>query len=446
MQSGKAEMAYYKRKTINPAIIVLLILLILVIIAGVYFYLQNSELAQRKQQIETYDYNQGEVAVSVSGLRQTQGYSVTQTSSESLDTQVYMTPLGFPIESHSANWQGEKLKEIYEELLLNKHGDEINYISKIVVNGGVSELGTQDSVVAGTHSTTNKYYQVFFNIPALVPSSLKYGLSTKMSVIELFNMDEYETIEQAARTIAHEYGHHYTIFYFMSSEDAVKESPYYTLRDFQDYTHEIFYYDQQEYLKNHMWSIYEIAAEDYVQMMGSPNVSRTREYMDVYDAMDLGSKTYTIYYDSNTTNVFPQENMLIPLANEVSGLRDYYYSFINEENELDSIDKVDFNIHFARKTNLDKVYYEITWGNVFDSKDALYTLVCYDADKQIYLPLKTLNGNEKPIARVGTAAKISGNKIALRMDGVPDEDRYFRLIVILGDGRIVSSDYIYKDF
>ena len=439
-------MAYYERSRIKPALIILLILLLLVIGAGVYFYLQSSSLAEQKAQIEEYDYSQGAVSMSVSGLRQPEGYSVEDTTLESVKEDVYMTPLGFPIESNSANWQGEKLKEIYDELLRNKHGDEINYIAKIVVYGGVSEIGTKDSVVAGTHSTTQEYYQVFFDMPAMVPSSLKYGLTTKMSVIELYNMDEYDTIEQAARTIAHEYGHHYTIFYFMQDDEKVKESQYYSLRDFQDINHKIFYDNQQEYLVNHMWSIYEVAAEDYVQLMGSPKTRQIREYKDVMDVLNSGSNTYKIYADSNTSNVFPQENMLIPLANEVSGLRDYFFSFIDEENEFGSLTKVDFDLQIEKKSYQGNVYYEITWDNVFDSANAFYTLVCYDVDKNIFSPIRTLYGNETPIARVGTATKIRGNTIISLPDSVTKEDRYFKLIVILPDGRTISSDFYYVDF
>lgn len=439
-------MTYYERKRIKPVMIILLILLMLFIGAGIYFYLQSSDLAVQKTQIETFDYNQGAVSISVSGLRQPEGYSVADSTSESVEADVYMTPLGFSIESHSANWQGEKLKEIYDELLLNKHGDEINYIAKIVVYGDVSEIGTKDSVIAGTHSTTQEYYQVFFDIPALVPSSLKYGLSTKMSVIELYNMDEYDTIEQAAKTISHEYGHHYTIFYFMSDDEQVKESQYYGLREFQDFSQKIFYDNQQEYLINHMWSIYEIAAEDYVQLMGSPNAHQTREYKDVFDVLNSGSSTYKIYADSNTSNVFPQENMLIPLANEVSGLRDYYYSFIDEDNEYGSLTKIDFDLQIEKKSYQGNVYYEITWDNVFNSAQAFYTLVCYDSEKKIYSPIRTLYGNETPIARVGTATKIRGNTIISLPDSVPKEDRYFKLIVILPDGRTISSEYYFVDF
>ena len=439
-------MGYYETNRTKPALIVLLILLLLIIAAGVYFYLESGKLAEEKLSIESYDYSSGAVTSSVSGLRQPSGFSVTQASTESSNPDEYITPLGFTIESHSQNWQGDKLKDIYDELMRNKHGEEMNYISKIVVYGGVSELGTKDSVIAGTHSTTQEYYQVYFDLPAMIPSSLKYGLSTKMSVIELYNMDEYDTIEQAARTISHEYGHHYTIFYFMQSDDMVKQSQYFSLRNFGSFTQKIFYSNQQEYLQNHMWSVYEVAAEDYVQLMGSPNARQTREYMDVFDVLDSGSKTYTVYADSNTANVFPQENMLIPLANEVGGLRDYFYSFIDEDNELGSLTKVDFDMQIEKKAYKGNTYYNITWDNIFDSADTLYTLVCYNADKTIYSPIRTVYGNEKPLARVGTATKIRGMTIITLPDGVPKEDRYFKLIVMLPDGRTISSEYYFVDF
>ena len=195
-----------------------------------------------------------------------------------------------------------------------------------------------------------------------------------------------------------------------------------------------------------MWSICEVAAEDYVQLMGSPNTRQIREYKDVMDVLNSGSNTYKIYADSNTSNVFPQENMLIPLANEVSGLRDYFFSFIDEENEFGSLTNVDFDLQIEKKSYQGNVYYEITWDNVFDSANAFYTLVCYDVDKNIFSPIRTLYGNETPIARVGTATKIRGNTIISLPDSVTKEDRYFKLIVILPDGRTISSDFYYVDF
>lgn len=439
-------MAYYEREGLKTAIIITIVLLVLALGAGAYFYLTSDAVQAKIAEIDTINYDAYSFSLEKQQSTENNGYSVLEKSGESITADVYMTPLGFPIESYSENWKGEKLKEIYEELLKNKHGEEINYISKIVVRGGVSDLGTKDSVVAGAHSTTQEHYQVFFDVPSIVPQSLEYGINSKQSVIELYNMDEYETIEQAARTIAHEYGHHFTIYYFMANDEQVKNSDYYKIRSFEHFEQPIFFSDQQDYYINHMWSIYEVAAEDYVQLMGSPNTRQTQEYKDIFQVLKTGDKNYRIYADSNTTNVFPQENMNISLADQVPGLREYYYSYIEEQNELNAISEVDFGMSMRKGSLNGYTYYDITWNNVFDDDEALYTLVCYDEDKQINSPIKTVYGNEKAIAKVGTVSKIVGNKIISYSNDVTKEDRYFRLIVMLSDGRIIASGYYYADF
>lgn len=439
-------MAYYERDGLKTAIIITVVLLFLALGAGVYFYLTSDAVQAEIAKIDTINYDAYAFSLDKESGTEQKGLSVLESSGESVTADVYMTPLGFPIESYSENWKGEKLKEVYEELLKNKHGEEINYISKIVIRGGESDLGTNDSVVAGTQSTTQEHYQVFFDVPMLVPPSLEYGLTSKQSVIELYNMDDYDTIEQAARTISHEYGHHFTIYYFMATDEQVKQSDYYQIRGFDYFEEPIFFSDQQDYYENHMWSIYEVAAEDYVQLMGSPNSRQTEDYKDISEVLSTGDKDYRIYADSNTTNVFPQENMSIPLANQVNGLRDYYYSFIEEENELGDIPEVDFDMSMRKQSSHGYTYYDISWNNVFDDEDAQYTLVCYDKDKQIFSPIKTIYGNEKAIAKVGTVSKIEGNKIISYSNDVTKEDRYFRLIVMLSDGRMIASDYYFADF
>lgn len=43
----------------------------------------------------------------------------------------YEGELGIEIRSYSPNWQGEKLRKVYEELLNNTYGEEIHYLSTI---------------------------------------------------------------------------------------------------------------------------------------------------------------------------------------------------------------------------------------------------------------------------------------------------------------------------
>lgn len=427
--------------------VVLLVLLLIAVGAGVFCYLKLEDAQTQTALIQTADYSDQAVEINFAQEKKTLGVGLEIRMEESVGESEYMTPLGFPIVSYSEKWQGDKLIEIYDELLNNAYGEEIHYISKIVVHPGMSEIGTADSVVAGTHSTTSENYTVFFDLPALVPASMKYSLTSKQSVIELFNMDEHDTIEEAARTIAHEYGHHYTIYYFMQDDDAVKKSPYYNLRSFNDFDKPVFFSNNREYLENHEWSIYEIAAEDYVQLLGSPNAKQIKHYKDVYDVlMERTDEEYRIEADDTTVNVFPQENIHIPLADEVDGLSRYYYSFIDNDNAADALDPYDFDMQITKHRKNKKTYYDITWVMPSTHPDALYTVVCYDTDRNIFMPVRTVYGNEKPIARVGTVSRISGNTIYTCTNEITDEDRYFRIIALLPDGRMQASKLYFVDF
>lgn len=363
----------------------------------------------------------------------------------------YQTPLGFPIISFSDKWTGEKLEDIYDELIKNKHGDEMKLLSGVILYPGKSKTD-KDIAVAGTHVTHFAQFPVFFYLPGLVPESMKYALTSQQSVIELYNMDGYKTVAEVAKTLSHEYGHHFTIHYFLSSDDAARESEYYRLRNIDAYGREVFFDDVDDYYENHMWSIYEMAAEDYVQLMGSPNAKQTRQFFDVFDVLYYNSKnpkaTTAVY------NVFPQENIHMPLADEVPGLRSYFYSFIGEESNADVFPPADFNIRREKKTNHGRTYYDITWDKTTRDKNSLYTLVCYNENGQVFQVVRTVRGNEEPRARVGTAAIEKATETGtsyqflelqdtLTGETITDKERYFKLYVLWPDGRMQSSK-LYK--
>ena len=438
---------YYMRRKVIIIVIALFVLIAFAVGAGAYYYVKSDDAVKRMSDIDTEDYSVKALSVQSENVPEPVAISITQVSKELIGDDIYMTPIGFPIISYSEKWQGNRLVEIYDELLSNTHGDEINYISKVVVKPGLSAMGTADSVIAGTHSTTQKRYMVFFDVPLLVSSSMEYAISSKQSVIELYGMDEYDTIEQAAKTISHEYGHHFTIFYFLQSDELAEQSQYYRLRNIDEFTHPIFYSNQRDYLENHQWSIYELAAEDYVQLLGSKNAKQVKFYMDIYDALHKSDgKDYFATADQTTSNVFPQENFLVPLAEQVDGLRDYYCSLIDVQNKLPPLETVDFDIRMEKRNSYGNTYYDSTWDNVYGGKNVLYTLVCFDKDYNIFSPIKTLLGNEKPVAKVGTVSLITGDTLTTYTNTVTDEDRYFRLHVMLPDGRIIASQFFFADF
>ena len=150
-------------------------------------------------------------------------------------------------------------------------------------------------------------------------------------------------------------------------------------------------------------------AEDYVQLLGSPTTKQTGEYMDRMELLKADYDNYSPELESEFINVFPQENIFIPLADEVSGLRDYYYSWMDKENEYDApLETVDFGLQIEKKSSHGYRYYNITWNMASTDPDALYTLVCYENDGDLYWPISTIHGNEDADRCGGYARHQSG--------------------------------------
>ena len=112
----------------------------------------------------------------------------------------YEGELGIEIRSYSPNWQGEKLRKVYEELLNNTYGEEIHYLSTINLHPNNPHGGEEEGLYHGAYTSRS-----FLN---RTDYSMKKGRT-----IDLFNMLEKEGIEDIAKILSHEYGHHFTLYY-----------------------------------------------------------------------------------------------------------------------------------------------------------------------------------------------------------------------------------------
>ncbi len=442
------ELIYPKK---NVCVKVFIVLTALALAAAVYFVYDIYRIQNELDCTFSDDCSNKTYIYSKKGLAAPPGVSLTEQLPDYEN--YYQTPLGFPVISFSDKWKGDKLKDIYSELIKNKHGDEINLLSGVVLYPDKSESG--EIAVAGTHVMLNSQIPVFFHLPGVVPQSLQYQLVSQNSVIELYNMDAYNEVADVAKTLSHEYGHHYTIHYFLSDDDAVKQSEYFSLRNVDNYGREVFFDNVADYYENHMWSIYELAAEDYVQIMGSPNAKQTLQFYDVFDVLTTGKDNPKV--STSIYNVFPQENIYMPLAHEVSGLSDYFLSFIGEQSDNKPLSEFDFNVRIEKKSNYGRKYYNILWDKSTRDKNALYTLICYNDDDQVFQVVRTVTGNGEAVARVGTAAKMKKtqkeiiyNYLELQDSStgekITDKPRYFKLYVLLPDGRMQSSKLYYFKF
>lgn len=431
----------------NTAGIVFIILALLFFAAAGWLIYEGMAADAQAEKMAAADYSANRVFAQKGMQADPPGISISQQLPENASDNTYVTPLGFPIISHSEIWKGSKLKEIYEELIKNEHGDEIYKISSVMIFPGAPESGGNELAIAGTHVTEFVQYPVFFHLPGVLPASMEYKIFTRKSIINLYNMDNYDSVIKAARTISHEYGHHFTMYHFMQNDTAARESEYYRLREIDSFGRDVFFEKDEDYYANHMWSIYELAAEDYVQLLGSPNAKQTREYMDIYDMMYSNKEEYKASWNTALYNIYPQENSRLSLADDVPGLRDYFYSFIGKENTYKTQKAFDFKITMNKKSAYGGIYYEITWDKPTNDRDALYTLVCYDKDWNVFLPVRTIKGNQRAIARVGKVIRKIENENGTTMKypeeskftQITQEDRIFRLYVLWPDGRMQSS-------
>ena len=129
--------------------------------------------------------------------------------------------------------------------------------------------------------------------------------------------------------LSHEYGITLPSFILKTPFlPGIQESTYYNLRQLYKYPEVNGEAGYEEQI--HRWSVFEIAAEDYLQLLGSPTGKRITHYLDI------NQKTgNTTYQPVNTAgrfnyNAIPQENWNIPLASQVEGLYQYFLSFLEE--------------------------------------------------------------------------------------------------------------------
>jgi hypothetical protein len=201
----------------------------------------------------------------------------------------YKGPNGVEIRSYSTEWDTvAQLQGVYQELIANLHGPEMALLGMVNLwpegGGGLYH--------AEHWSTWNDR-----------------GIADDR-VIDLFGADD-EDLESLARTLSHEYGHHFTIYYRWMRERATfdywKEGRWADARGVRNQP--LISANSDE----HGWLPGEIAAEDYAQLFGSPRARRSTVFDD-----------YSAWFSNSMHNLVPQENLTLPLAAEVPGYRDYW--------------------------------------------------------------------------------------------------------------------------
>lgn len=360
---------------------------------------------------------------------------------ESVDQSIiakYVSPEGIEFISRSEEWDENDLELLYKELLRNKHGEELYHLYNVII------YPQRDDRAAATHQNSSRRYYVPFSHPVL-PEDYREYFSRSIGTITLYNGDGITTTDGMADSLSHEYGHHFTRYYMLKSNgDELYDTEYAKLRGLtRDNSYADISVGEDFYYENHYKFILEIAAEDYVTLMGSP---ASREIVDYKDSMEnLYTDGDNVQYTSRCCAV--QENLTIPMACEMEGLADYFYGFIGETAPEYDIKK-EMNIRINRRSqsyNLTTgyktfVYYEIGFDKVY-GEDATYVLSVYDPEnyEETQRFVRTVTSGEKALCYVGNPVRSFGSSVRYIDDGIAKGIKVFIVNVITADGELYTS-------
>ena len=360
----------------------------------------------------------------------------------------FETPKEFTIISYSSAWNRDMLELLYYELLQNKHGEEMETLHEIVVYPQESEK----MLASFTPDTTASHF--FTRFPAF-PDDFSVEFTRDIGRIKLYGGDTNTTIESMAISLSHEYGHLFT-YYHMFYEQLRDETPldgsvYAELREAARFDLITSIAPGDDYEAERFRYLFEIAAEDYVQLMGSPTTRQVVDFIDVQQRINGAEPPMSAL---GARNAFPQENMRLPLAGDVSGLEAYFFSFIDAAPEVPVEEKQEIELQITRKSvqyNLVSglrsfVHYTVTWDAPY--QNAIYTLVCYDPEDYSGwgIPIRTAFPDQAASAVIGEYAVRRGDQIHFMDDGLAQGKKVFFVVAMLPDGTFYISDKLEYEF
>lgn len=357
----------------------------------------------------------------------------------------YAADNGIEIISYVETWQDSMLADLGAELKNNKHGVEMEYLDRIEIYPGLEPGG--DTNISASYQKEEQQVSIPINLTGFLPKDYALSVNVEKGVINIYQGDEKKTVEDIALDLSHEYGHHFTFFYFgdsFSVPEEYKKSPYYEARQIQDFKQ---VNGESSYEDNlHRWSIYEIAAEDYKQLLGSKTGKGITDFSDISEK--IGQNTYQPInpVSRRDYNVIPQENSDIPLAFQVPGLAEYFYSFLDEEisNDIKTHElptllyRAEDNNGFRKGTTLE-------WKPIDWADDITYTLVAFNEENQI-IPIRTVYPGEEMSAIIGTVTNVEDKYVYYYQDGLDHGILRFKLYMQFPNGNILVSEALTVEF
>ncbi|SHF10622.1 hypothetical protein [Alkalibacter saccharofermentans] len=355
------------------------------------------------------------------------GFGTVMADNRPID--VYTADDGMKIVSYAENWNQDKLKQIYEELKRNTHGEEWSYLESVNLYPGPSLNGKED----GLYNYTLRRTSLF--------SGEKLSLE-RGSRIDLYNMDVKNTVSEAARVLSHEYGHHFTIYYLAKNDPEFfsewEKSGFYSARQGSAYGKM-----SNEQGTEHRWNIAEIAAEDYVQLYGSPTGKTAIKVNDIKERLDNKTLDRQMWFSSAAYNIIPQENMDIPLALTDDNISLYWEEVSGIKADVEYYSKPELKIGKIEDLGNEYSMYELAWTKSTNGKgeEALsYTVVAFGDEMIDFVPIKTVFRGEKRSAIIGSVLDKDGRNLRYYTDYfVSNGFSRVKIIVTGSKGEAVAS-------
>lgn len=313
------------------------------------------------------------------------------------------------ITSYSKSWTEDKLKQLYTELTKNVTSSELSYLKNIYIYPN-SPQGVNGHYFEDIHIIDGKYV---------------YG---KNSYIELYNGEKYNTISLIAPILSHEYGHHYVTFNMLRKENIyynnIENSKYAKIRHID--TFPVYYIGSSSMYQYH-WDLLEILADDYVQLLGSPNSKLSKDYKSSDElVINKNLNNSGIYF-----NLKPSLNPYITLASEVKGLYSYFLELGDYTKSSPSLEKepVLSNVEVSKTLN-DELSYKIKWTEAIGNGPFEYTLIMYPKSNPLSpIPLKTVKTGENLEAIFGSYAIEDKNKNLLSVSNLYEGEFELKLFI-----------------
>jgi hypothetical protein len=344
----------------------------------------------------------------------------------------YTAPDGLKVISYSPNWSdSNKLKSLHDELLQNVHGDEIKLLKEIEI---YDDYPSGDGV-AGQY--------IFQSLTSVLPIKQKM----QPGKIELYGGHEHADVASFAHTLSHEYGHHVTHYYTLQTDGYAltdskhwKETSYARMRGLTN--------DERVAVDDvaHRWQVAEIAAEDYVQLFGSPLAHEATRFESRVEQALSGKEPSAMSWSASMYNVQPQENLALPLASEVPGLYSFFHKQMKgADGTYKPPAKPVLNLASYSKQGDAGYQLQFSWSLEGEKPNVSYTLVTYTDKDLLAEPIVTKSAQQKHEVKYGPVVTRRGGYIYTYQEPSAKGVRHFKLYAYGDNGWVSESPVLTVD-